>query len=210
MLSKYRILLIILLICTACANHDFNKEDDNQKETIDEANKAQPKEEPVILEALAPLGINRSLSFEDVLFKFNLPISYSEVDTNRNYLSLTTVEEFGPRLVFECHPITASDIVKANSDILSVYTNLFKGWIIDRKEFISLGGMDFSLIMAADTLKQGEIDYELILTHISKVNSFEMRLKDGSLRYNYSPEEALMQMKAAANELLRSIQISNL
>lgn len=75
MLSKYRILLIILLICAACANHDFNKEDDTQNEITDEANKAQAKEEPVILEVLAPLGINRSLSFEDVLFKFNLPIS---------------------------------------------------------------------------------------------------------------------------------------
>lgn len=201
-------ILLILLVLIGC--NENTKPIENPLSSCDFEDEIASTEEnttPNLIDTISLVNANKSISFENKSYSFQLPPAYTLFNQSHNYFVFSTPEEYGPNFSVNANIEDQDDSPKTNSEALKVYSELFKGWIIDRKEIAIIDGIEFSLIMAADTSTTNQINYEFVLHQVGDIGSVEFRFTDGSLRYNYSPEEALVQMKAAANKLLKSIRV---
>ncbi len=210
MIPKYSFTLAVIavIIFTGCKN-EFDQETETPDHTIIKTLCEEPTlDSSSLIESISIIGSTKSISFEGNTYCFQLSNSFELTGKSENYYSFSTSEEFGPNFTIQAISLNQSKIINSTSEVIEMQKNKHKKWSFDRKEVTKINGIEFSLIMAADTSSVDQINYEFILNHIGKKGSLEFRYLDGSLHFNYSPKEALMQMKAAVNKLFRSIQIN--
>ncbi|MFT5860370.1 MAG: hypothetical protein ACI865_002483 [Flavobacteriaceae bacterium] len=202
---------LVVLLLLSCSYNDVKNKNDNladQLNSISAIDQKKDEVEKIIIELLDVRASIERFEYDDHCISFQLSDDFALDDSSVNYLSYATKQAYGAELDIHGYAFHRDENqTLAHQSFIHLMDELLKGWTFERKEIISLGGIDFVLIMAFSELKPNQIEYEFSLTNILSDRYVELRFKDTSIGYNYTPEEALDQMRATANKLLRSIKV---